>query len=104
MSKHGFDDSGFIYVLHAFDDIYKIGKAQHLDSRIYQLQIQLPYKVELVFSDCTHDLGAVEAGIHKHLSGCRINGEWFRLSPDDLQYVRDAVMYGYHIPAGARTA
>lgn len=92
-------DVGAIYILSGLPDIYKIGKTIHLNKRMYQLRVQLPFRVQLVWSDYTSHMSTVERAIHKELRAQRINGEWFGLTGEQLQYVKDAVMYGYFIPS-----
>jgi hypothetical protein len=71
---------GFVYVLQA-GEYYKIGKAKHLDGRIRQLKIQLPFPVQVCHAFPCEDYTATEQGAHVWWDRYRVNGEWFRL-PD----------------------
>jgi hypothetical protein len=86
------DRLGWIYMLQA-GNCFKIGKATKLDRRIYQLKIQLPYKVELVHAIRTDDIDHAERHWHKRFDSRRLNGEWFELTTNDVQEFRQ---YEFH--------
>ncbi len=86
------DRLGWIYMLQA-GNCYKIGKATKLDRRIYQLKIQLPFKVELVHAIRTDDIDHAERHWHRRFEAKRMNGEWFELTTNDVQEFRQ---YEFH--------
>jgi Superinfection immunity protein/Meiotically up-regulated gene 113 len=86
------DRLGWIYMLQA-GNCFKIGKATKLDRRIYQLKIQLPYKVELVHAIQTDDIDHAEQHWHMRFESKRMNGEWFELTAND---VREFKQYEFH--------
>lgn len=78
---------GHIYVLRA-GEFYKIGRTRQLDSRIKALSIQLPFPVEVVHTFPSDDHVEVEQWIHDLFADKRANGEWFRLSEEDVARIR----------------
>lgn len=79
--------AGWIYVLKAGRN-YKIGKTITLNQRMAQLRIQLPEKPEIVHTIESNDIDWVERHWHKHFASKRRNGEWFRLTPDDVDELK----------------
>jgi hypothetical protein len=47
---------GFVYILKADNDLFKIGQAAVLDNRIKQLAVSLPYELALIHSMATDDM------------------------------------------------
>lgn len=86
------DRLGWIYLLQA-GNCFKIGKATKLDRRIYQLKIQLPYRVELVHYIRTDDIHQAERHWHTRFESKRLNGEWFELTTNDVQEFKQ---YEFH--------
>lgn len=78
---------GYIYVLKG-GPFHKIGLSKTLDQRIKTLAIQLPFQIELIFAAPVDDMFAHERRLHEMFAYKRANGEWFRLSDEDLEAVR----------------
>ncbi len=74
---------GHVYLLKA-GPYYKIGKANSIDRRIRQVQLQLPYPVELIHTIATDDPIGIELYWHKRFTDKRTNGEWFLLTESDV--------------------
>jgi len=64
---------------------YKIGKAVLVERRKDQIALQLPAELELVHSVSTDDAYGIEAYWHRRFASKNTNGEWFALSPQDVQ-------------------
>jgi hypothetical protein len=64
---------------------YKIGKAVLVERRTDQISIQLPHDLELVHSISTDDAYGIEGYWHRRFADKNTNGEWFSLSPQDVQ-------------------
>ena len=79
---------GFVYVLRAENDVYKIGKAKDLDNRIYTFEVKLPIKVELYCSCKVENYSQLEKELHIKYAEKRINGEWFSLTEQDLEEIK----------------
>jgi hypothetical protein len=67
-----------------FGQYYKIGRSNSAGRREYELQTKLPGKVRTIHAIRTNDPVGIEAYWHKRFADKRVNGEWFRLSPEDV--------------------
>lgn len=79
---------GFVYILGCPEGYYKIGRSTTLTDRIQQLAIQLPFKVHVVCILFALDCRAKERDLHRTFKSKRVNGEWFKLSDNDLTYIQ----------------
>jgi len=82
-------EAGFIYCLSDQLGHYKLGLTRHLDQRISQLRTQPPFEIELVFAFKVLDVCAYERDLHRQYAHCRLRGEWFSLTPKDLQAIAE---------------
>ena len=83
---------GFVYLIGSPTfGWYKIGKANRPDVRVENLGVLLPFRVEvLAVWKAEHSLG-FERQLHDRFSAQRINGEWFKFSPQVIaSLVNDA--------------
>ncbi len=83
--------NGYVYLLTALHDstLFKIGRTNNPKVRGNTFGVKLPFKVEF---DCiikTDDMYALEDELHARFADQRLDGEWFRLSPDDIQYIKE---------------
>jgi Meiotically up-regulated gene 113 len=78
---------GCVYVLQS-GPFYKIGRAKRPDQRIKQLQIQLPFEVEVVKIIPCEDHVAAEKCLHNQLEEYRQNGEWFLLPEESIEWIK----------------
>lgn len=76
----------WVYVLTA-GPYTKIGKAAHLDSRVKQISLQMPFAVTLAHAATFVNNAAVESALHTIFAAYRQNGEWFALRDDDLAWL-----------------
>jgi hypothetical protein len=75
---------GIVYLLRSGPH-YKIGKTNDFKSRLGQIKLQLPLKVEVVHQIETDDPDGIERYWHRRFGDKRLNGEWFRLSDDEVE-------------------
>lgn len=75
-----------VYLVH-MNGIYKIGKSNYVAQRIASLQWTMPYPVELVHVIPSENPLAGEQELHKRFAHCRMMGEWFALSPDEVTWI-----------------
>ena len=79
--------TGVVYLIR-MGEFYKIGKSNDPGRRMYELGLQLPEKHDVVHVIETDDPSGIESYWHRRFASQRTNGEWFRLSPDDVAAIK----------------
>jgi hypothetical protein len=79
---------GWVYLVKTANGQCKIGRTSNLPVRIKALSASHPENLELVHSIQSTNMFELEAGLHSHFDSKRIKGEWFHLSPDDIEYIK----------------
>lgn len=81
---------GFVYLIHnATQSTYKIGKSKDPVKRLSQLRTSSPDEIAIVCTIETSDMDRLEGELHQHFADKHIRGEWFRLTPSDVEYIKD---------------
>lgn len=79
---------GVIYLLGSPEGYCKIGRTKNLTQRLLQIGLQLPFRVEVIHSFKAKDCIAMERTLHRRFAHARKNGEWFLLSPKEIDWIR----------------
>jgi hypothetical protein len=75
----------YLYKMPKFGPYYKIGKSKDTVRRGKELQIQLPENIVLIHAIETDDPSGVETYWHKRFEAKRTNGEWYKLSANEVK-------------------
>ncbi|KAB8145767.1 GIY-YIG nuclease family protein [Chloroflexia bacterium SDU3-3] len=77
--------SGYIYIAYAENGLFLIGKSRSPQQHIKQLsKNELPFDIALMHSIFSQDMHQAETMIRQKLSHRHRSGQWFALSPQDL--------------------
>jgi hypothetical protein len=90
--KQGFPQTkspGFVYLIQSEHGECKIGKTHDLSARLHNFHIKLPFRTELIHSIKTDDNISLERELHTRFNAKRINGEWFSLTQEDIDYIKN---------------
>lgn len=79
---------GVVYLIGAGDGIYKIGLSTNPLRRFASFMLQLPFRVKLVHQIRSSNPRSLERELHTKFKDKRMNGEWFRLSAEDVSHIK----------------
>lgn len=80
---------GYVYLVQEINGPhFKIGHSKNPAHRQKTFNVKLPYQVEFVCLIQTNDMEKLEHQLHERFSEKRVDGEWFLLSPEDVEYIK----------------
>lgn len=81
--------SGFVYLLKTplDDTLFKIGKASDPNNRLRTFNVKLPFPIQYECLIQTSDMSSLEKELHSKFASKRLDGEWFRLGQEDVEYI-----------------
>lgn len=79
---------GWVYLLRSSDDVYKIGRTRDPKNRIRTFSVKLPFDVEYEHLVRCDDMYAMETELHQRFADKRLDGEWFILTDNDVEYIK----------------
>lgn len=89
VNPHIYLEDGYVYLLHAKGtNFYKVGKSIAPDRRLKQVYPKMPFETEMVGYVRTNCMSLLEKSWHWVLSCHRVNGEWFSLEGNTLNYAK----------------
>lgn len=80
---------GYIYVIKSTDGKYKIGRARDVKHRLNCLQTGTPKKLKLILQIKTSNNNVLEKLCHRKFATKRLRGEWFKLTKEDLNWLKN---------------
>jgi Meiotically up-regulated gene 113 len=78
---------GFVYILQC-EDTYKIGYTDNPRKRLRALSVKSPFPMYVRLLIPSNDMIGLEATLHQRFEKQWQRGEWFHLSPSDLEALR----------------
>jgi hypothetical protein len=91
--KSKFTKDGYIYLIKSDTGHYKIGRSKDVFDRIKTFSIKLPFEIELIHQFPADDTLVAEAQLHKNFAQQRVNGEWFDLTPQMVDNIKNLTSY-----------
>lgn len=83
------DTQGYVYLLKMVNGgHYKIGRTRKPQNRLEVFGVKLPFPVEYECLIATRDMYQLERDLHQRFAAQRVNGEWFLLSSQDIEYIK----------------
>ncbi len=80
---------GYVYLVEGEGEIYKIGRTAQLEQRMSFFEIKLPFATQLVCAVQSDDIVTLERQLHERYKDKHLNGEWFRLTEQDVKEIME---------------
>lgn len=79
---------GYVYIVRSENGDYKIGRTINPNSRGKTFDVKLPLRVKFELLIESPDYRGLERELHQRFASKRIDGEWFKLTPEDVEQLR----------------
>lgn len=79
---------GYVYLIRSSTGFFKIGHTKNPENRMATFNVKLPFEVEFVCLISTEDMIVLEKTLHRQFANKRVNGEWFDLTTEDVEYIK----------------
>jgi hypothetical protein len=79
---------GFVYLIELENGLFKIGKAKEVSARMKVFTVSFPMKWTIAHYFSSQDYSIAEDTLHKKFCDKREIGEFFRLTPADVAYIK----------------
>ena len=87
----------YVYVFYSTSGHYKIGMTGNIRNRLKQIQATAgPYTVYLKGWVQVPDAREYERELHQRFADSRVNGEWFSLANDEVEYLEEWMPAQFH--------
>lgn len=89
---------GYVYVVQAIEPSghYKIGRSKDPQRRIESMGVKLPYPINIICLIKTDNMLKLEKALHRRHEEQRVNGEWFALDQEHVEYLKSLKEVNYH--------
>lgn len=87
-TKRQVQNSKYVYILEGPQGSYKIGHTNDPDARLHKFEVNLPFPVKFIHVIKCENGRALESYLHRLYAKKRINGEWFELTPEDIEGIK----------------
>lgn len=83
-------DRGYIYLIRDINvtNYCKIGCSTKPKQRLANFAVNLPFEYEIIHVFSVRHMYAKETSLHRMFADKRKSGEWFDLSPEDIEYIK----------------
>lgn len=80
----------FVYIIKVINtQYYKIGESSNPQDRIKNIQVSIPFDLELIYFKKVNQSKLVESYIQSFFIRKHIRGEWFELNIDDINDIKE---------------
>lgn len=87
MSKRKFGP-GYVYLMRIKGtNVYKIGQSVNPSKRLWQLNNNMPYEVEIIHKILVENMRTAEDYLHRIFREKHLKGEWFALDEIDVEVI-----------------
>src|SRR5207253_1556548 len=80
--------AGYVYLVKSPVGYFKIGRSKNPDDRVKTFGVKLPFDVEILHTIKCDDYHTAESFLHKKYADKRSGGEWFDLTPEDVEEIK----------------